>query len=445
MPLLPSLPNELLEEVVRYVERLKDRKSLRRTCSRLALFLRPHVLQEVTLNIYKGNIEPGIDLLKVLATPKNIYSPLIRTLYIDSLSPSHHPSCKRDALYGERDPDDCKHFGVRKKGAEEQMLALLKPALGSLELCWVYKDSREALTTIMQSFSESTLQRVEEFTFYYDPLPYTTSPFFEMIPPLPAFSNLSVLVIRPPLVRQWQDFHGVLLLHLLSRQKSLSAVHLDTCLHDDALTNNALEELASHSHITHLSLGSWVKGPTEILSEFPHLRSLEMHCPEERGLLFLGLTAKGIYLRSLTWFNPVYGRHVLDHLLDYIEGYSGLEVLSLRGYILESFANDNIDRFYRRILPLHCDTLSHLAIEPEIGFPWCNGPFELDNLDAIGRCQNLRYLSLRCKSVLLNQSSGSGSKGAQSSSSAAHDGLFKAAGITGPPHRFSMHSPLLRA
>ncbi|KAF5362866.1 hypothetical protein D9758_007022 [Tetrapyrgos nigripes] len=392
-----ALPNELLEEILHHVERLQDRKNLRRTCSRLALVLRPYVLKEVTLNIYKGNAESGMNLLGALAAPKNVYSPCVRTLYIDSLSPSHYPigykgktqSWRGKAILG-------RTFGGNEKSTNSHLRTLLKPALESLEgleairWCWQEKDSQWSLKIIMQSFS--ALRDVKEFTFYYGPIVDITIPY----PDLPNLRILSISTPQEEPIGQWNwtPSHSLLLKHLLNCSSSLSALHLDSRMvfYADSHLGHALPEMSLHSSITHLSLSGWslpiLRPFTAYVSKLPNLTSLRIfmryHSSSPLKDFFSALSANHIHLRRLVLDGEVDVKPVLD----YIEGYSGLEVLCLIGVHSHPYV---ADRFYRIILPLHNDTLVELDIQPLFQSTWC---FGTHNAEAIRRCRKLRRLSV---------------------------------------------------
>jgi len=131
------------------IDRLEDKKSLRATCSRLNGALRPQVLSSLTLRIHKHNLESGIALLEALSNDSGfsavdrwpLISECVRTLYIESLSPSFYPdpdfgtwalpsldqldSTRRDWV---RDVTD----GLKVKEAHKKLESLLGPALRSL-------------------------------------------------------------------------------------------------------------------------------------------------------------------------------------------------------------------------------------------------------------------------------------------------------------------------
>ncbi|KAF5352308.1 hypothetical protein D9758_011963 [Tetrapyrgos nigripes] len=412
------LPNELLEKIVQNVERLKDRKALRRTCSRLALILRPHVLAEVTLNIHRYNLEPGMNMLRALATPGNIYSSYIRTLYIDSLSPSFYPDPRfKDKQRACRDTVELQEMGRDwvSGGGEieeyEELRTLLRPALESIDhlqairWCWRLKDSQWTLDTVMQSLS--ALRHVKEFHFLCAPSVHRRSsqvappPLIPSIP-LPDLWDLEVLSVEVSFgTRLAIDNASIitpLVNHLCSRSKSLTSLHIRTgrdLLGDGRALDFDSLDTSLHSSITHLSLGgrsSRALQVAKIPSYFSNLTSLQLRSEyyDEESLksLFSGLTAKQIHLRRLV-LDDVNGS-----LLDYIESYSGLEVLSLAGphWYSQPEHDDMADRFYRQILWLHHNTLQRLEIHPAFEGRWCFG--ENDSW-SIERCRNLRHLSVK--------------------------------------------------
>jgi hypothetical protein len=251
--------------------------------------------------------------------------------------------------------------------------------------------------------SISTLQCVKKFSFsyarYHDhgQLKAPTIP----IPDLSNLHSLSVEISPVSSVGSAAPLISPLVNHLLSLSKSLSAIHIDNGplplpVHFKPILAFDKLERSQRSSITHLSLGGWssqVLQVVEIPSYFSNLTSLQLRSRlgyDDQSLseLFGGLITNGIRLRRLvldTMKEPV---------LDYIETYSGLEVLSFDGphwYTQPKYDND-ADRFYQRILPLHHNTLFKLEIKPDFESRWCFGAY---NADAIGRCKNLRHLSVR--------------------------------------------------
>ncbi|KAK7464800.1 hypothetical protein VKT23_006006 [Stygiomarasmius scandens] len=420
------LPNELIGKICNEVDRLEDKKSLRKTCTRLGRALRPHLLANVTINIHKHNLKPGLDLLHALVHQKELCSPHIRTLHINSLSPSFFPDPdfeeKRDSaqhtweLYEMvrgwvSDPEDDKNREIMK--AHAALNSLLDPALRSLHNLetfrwhWHWKDAEWTLQTIMQSLS--SLSRIKEFSLSYTPHSSQRevmwrNPFI----PLPELFNLQVLSLSilsektrssrsnttpAPVILPLMD-------HLLSRTSSLSGLHLDTGISSDASCPNfPLDDIAPQLQysITHLSIGGWsVDILPEIPTEFPNLSSLSIRIGRRSGhrlrTLFEGLIFHQIHLRCLV------SDKFTDPMLDYIASYSGLEVLSFTGpnwYGDRPEYNRTADRFYSDILPLHQDTLVKLEVLPAFEGKWCLGE---DNLAAIAGCSKLRYLGIRIRS-----------------------------------------------
>ncbi|KAF5362860.1 hypothetical protein D9758_007028 [Tetrapyrgos nigripes] len=395
-----SLPSELLEDILEKVERLNDRKTLRLTCSRLALILRPFVLKEITLNIHKYKLNPGLSLLRALASPDNVYSQCVRTLYIDSLAPSFFP----DPEFEEK-KEACNYtyqlHGLAREWVSdgedqptreyEELRTLLEPALQSLKYLmavrwrWHHKDewAMEPVMQLLPSF-----RSLREFSF--------CAPLLRRAIPFPEINtNLKVLSIDISLPTHSSSFEFIapLIRHLLSRSKCLSSLHFDVkCLGLDpsSLLNFSTLGSPQRSLITHLSLGGWSRQAFEIPNYFPNLTSLQLrsHYGNTLEPLFSGLQSKQIHLQRLVL------DIVTEPVLDYIATYSGLEVLSLKGpkWYSQPTYNENAERFYQQILPLHNDSLVKLEMEPEFESRWCFGE---DNVEAISRCRNLRVLSVR--------------------------------------------------
>lgn len=87
-------------------------------------------MAEVTLNIYQSNLESGIGLLKALVDDDKTNSSIsryIRTIYIDSLSPSFSPVSDGSWVYNQAE-----FIPISVTVSERALSELLKPALLSL-------------------------------------------------------------------------------------------------------------------------------------------------------------------------------------------------------------------------------------------------------------------------------------------------------------------------
>ena len=86
--------------------------------------------------------------------------------------------------------------------------------------------------------------------------------------------------------------------------------------------------------------------------------------------------------------------YIEDALLDYINAYSGLEVLKISSPFEDKYDDDDIDliphlnKFFRSSLAAHKDNIRELSIylPLEVDWPSC--------LDSIGDCHHLSKLSL---------------------------------------------------
>ncbi|PBK93652.1 hypothetical protein ARMGADRAFT_910030, partial [Armillaria gallica] len=95
---------------------------------------------------------------------------------------------------------------------------------------------------------------------------------------------------------------------------------------------------------------------------------------------WVALTRRGIPLVTLLV------RDTTDALMEYIESYSGLEVLSL-----SPADNRHAEAFYARVLRRHIRTLRKLSIEITSRGKWGVGPCALD---ALSRCTKLVELNM---------------------------------------------------
>ncbi|THU89924.1 hypothetical protein K435DRAFT_968874 [Dendrothele bispora CBS 962.96] len=407
---MQSLPFELLENIGALVERLEDRKSLRRTFTTFGHALKPYVLAEVTLNIYKGNLQPGFGLLGALVNQPEQYSGHVRTLNILSLSPLHYPD--PDSIYKKFDDSyaalewksDCDYDSIvewvsdgQNAPLHEMLKTLLGPAVKSLhkleEIRWHWhsKDSSWTLETLAASLS--TLRNIRAFTFRYTlsrSFKRNSAPTF--LPNLPELKTLSISASQSgkedvSVCEVVKDLAN----HLLPQTMSLSSLHLDTGAWSFSLPLSQVYDEFDHSNLSHLGLMGWPVRTDDLafLSASSNLTSLELHRVgngDLSGPVFKLLASNGIKLRRLVT------DFVTEKTLDYLESYSGLEVLSLKchrkfPWIFFELA----ERFYQKTLPLHQDTLLQLDVQAVFVGLWC---FSESNVESIRQCRNLQSLSM---------------------------------------------------
>ncbi|KAK7464898.1 hypothetical protein VKT23_006107 [Stygiomarasmius scandens] len=412
---MQSLPFEILQEIGIRVERLNDKKSLRETCTRFGDVFKAQVLEEVTLNIHKNNLQPGINLLHALADPAKDYPRYIRTLNILSLSPRYFPDPNPESdwrvcattlqldtnLIGEW---LCGSESEEGHGSCAEVDCLLRPALESLQYLravrWRWNPKDGPMTQDIIAKSLSTLEHIKEFRFCYAHL----DRYAREQPPLPDLHNLEVLSISISMGAQttWTRSEGImdpLLHHLLSQTKSLSALDLGTGLRPGL---PAVLDACDPSNISHLGLNGFSCSSTRVESErsfskclrlFTHLTSLDL-----RGVDFGHQFVFEILYSNQIRLRRIVIDCVTDMFLDYIASYSGLEYLSIKfqpiGYSEIVTGVLQAERFFRVLLPLHRGTLVDLEIEPAYESEWC---FSESNVDALSCCRQLRNLSIKVK------------------------------------------------
>ncbi|KAK7464899.1 hypothetical protein VKT23_006108 [Stygiomarasmius scandens] len=421
---MQSLPFELLQGIGSRVERLNDKKNLRETCSSLGGALQALVLEEVTLNIHKSNLQ-GLGLLRALADPEKKYSRYIRTLNILSLSPHHfpdsnpNPTWKACASSLQLDLDLVGEWLCDSEPGEGHEVCfrcvkvgtLLRPALESLENVravrwhWNLKDGLSTQTLVAESLS--TLKHIRDFKFsYFHPGPFDGEPPL-CLPDLHNLETLSISVStgfrRTHLMTE--KIIDPLLHHLLSRTERLSSLDLDTGTthypHFGLPVSFGIHVPSDISHIglkgcywsVSLTEGRW--GFSKSLRACTHLTSLDLRVGDlgqSHQSIFNVLHSNQIRLRRIVIDS------VTDPFLGYIASYSGLECLSIRFQPIRYpgivTGMTEAEQFFRVILPLHRDTLVNLEIEPAYESEWC---FSESNMDALSRCQQLRNLSVKVR------------------------------------------------
>ncbi|KAK7461300.1 hypothetical protein VKT23_008479 [Stygiomarasmius scandens] len=417
MPSVVSLPTEIVQEIGAGICKLDDKKNLRATCFRLSVALAPQIFSEISLEINRNAFDCGLHLLETLAA-QNALCNYVRTLRIDSLSPSFYPdpNFMTRKVYTSYLLDHARQARIedergcdRIKAAQLKMEKFLYPALASLcnlrvlKWNWHWTDGSSTLEDVMTAVS--SLDLLEEFHFCYIPDPgiYAQD---ECQLPLPDLKNLRVISITVPEDPEisWKCQAPKLtdrplarfVKHLITHSPHVSKLCLDNSrshIRLEKRLNDLLEELLPLP-LHQLTLGGWKISMTDAMrGQFRTLTSLELlHCTHFNPDLWPFLQEERVHLKRLTTDN------VSDSLLDYLSSYSGLVHLSLTGPTWYTSYNyhDLADRFFDIVLPLHGETLRSLEILPSFEGRWC---FEENNYIAIGKCSNLTNLSVKVNCV----------------------------------------------
>ncbi|KAK7461354.1 hypothetical protein VKT23_008532 [Stygiomarasmius scandens] len=400
-----SFAVELLQNIGDQIDRLEDKKSLRATCSRLNGALRPQVLSSLTLRIHKHNLESGIALLEALLNDGGfsavdrwpLISECVRTLYIESLSPSFYPdpdfgtralpnldqldSTRRDWV---RDVTD----GLKVKEAHKKLESLLGPALRSLSNirsihweCDCQRDPNWTAHVTMNSLSHLNFLRRLTITYIPD------ESDISVLTAIPNFHNLkSFSFITPDSVSHPSRVMNQIVAHLanqfLPENRSLTSFHIDSGIQGYPLhpwLNENLQTIGQLEGLQHLGLKGWnLSSPEEEIRSTSDIWSM--------------LRRDGVHLHHIEI------DVVDDHLLSYLSSYSGLVRLSLKDIPLFANVNNgdtNTDKFYEHVLPRHAYSLEHLEILPIFEGRWC---FELPAWRALSHCRALRSLAFKVKS-----------------------------------------------
>lgn len=228
---------------------------------------------------------------------------------------------------------------------------------------------------------------IKEFTFCYDPqesqqaLPIS----------LPDLHNLQILSVA---VNVTTSAFTSLIEHPLTSTSTLKTLHLrgemiqrgrlkkniPPTISDVRLYGIVFEiSQVAHRNLTSLDVGhAWIP--------FADLWS-----PLDG--LWNALYRDQIHLLSLVVRLPGEGQDS-DSLFDYLESYSGLELLSIHGPSsnVQPNYNDSAVRFYSSVLSMHEQTLVDLEVKPFYESMWC---FGTHNVAAFRRCNKLRNLEVR--------------------------------------------------
>ncbi|KAJ4485398.1 hypothetical protein J3R30DRAFT_1351487 [Lentinula aciculospora] len=399
----PSLPVELIVEIGRQTLRLADKKSLRLTCSFLGIEFKPHVLSTVTLDIYLGNTDCGLGLLETLVedskSEQSTVCKYIRTLYVDSLSPSTEPLVsKSDVTLKNKEPKPRINFWSRSKSvsdsetAEKRLRLLLEPALKALHNLdtlrwhWELQDSEWAYHTILASISTSALSKnIKEFGFRHDGS-FSTAIGALTLPNLPQLRKLSLdgNTISQVTFNDVLSNYELETLHIFRHGSyfSLTDRCLPTSIADLGLDGWYIDvPRIIHNNLTSLYLGDIIEYDNSASDDAYYFTREDAF-----NSLWDSLRLEHVQLRNLA--APF---RITDALLDYITSYSGLESLSLISYRDWYVDGDNASRFYKRALPMHRSTLTKLELTPEHEDEWC---FGTENVEVFSLMKRLRYLSV---------------------------------------------------
>ncbi|KAL0068477.1 hypothetical protein AAF712_004555 [Marasmius tenuissimus] len=144
--------------------------------------------------------------------------------------------------------------------------------------------------------------------------------------------------------------------------------------------------------LEYLHLHGWfVTLPPLAILHFRNLQSLTLPYVANRYVALWGVFQReGIHLRDIEMGN------VGDEVLDYLESYSGLETLHIKGP--EAMPVEEIGRlsgrFYKEALPRHAESLCLLNISMVMDSPFSIG---LDNATAFSRLKNLETLDVQLR------------------------------------------------
>jgi hypothetical protein len=157
--------------------------------------------------------------------------------------------------------------------------------------------------------------------------------------------------------------------------------------------------------LTHLVLsGVFVRMDSRTL---PHLRSLaylDLHrlpgspfpdwgrtrgCKCTITEIYAALNREKVHLKQVVLHGLVD-----DAVLDYLDSYSGLEVLELRTMYSKDDALGH--RFYTSVLPKHVDSIQVLKIRPCYEGRWC---CNVDDVSVLSQCNKLRSLTVALDST----------------------------------------------
>ncbi|KAK0479709.1 hypothetical protein IW261DRAFT_151024 [Armillaria novae-zelandiae] len=373
---LIALPLELIESVMKQLDSRTDLIHFSATCKRACSVCRPRIFACLRIQVGKeGWNDSSASLFKSLTRGKIDVARLVRNLSILTVFPL------RTRCSGSADMMYHKTTQARALGKFVKDIRNVIPQFVGLRHLHCDLDpscgfKAADIDTIIRALA--VLPRLVSLSLNFG---YGS---FLLVPPYLIRSSLSHFKnLRSVEIRGEANSYGNIIGPLVANNPKLT--RLAIVGRGPALITTFCEIRDYYNlrclPITELAIGCSINAT--VASLVPYLRHLRIRTTIDSFIpsdFWIALTQRGIPLVTLLVHNAT------DALMQYIESYSGLEVLSL------SPADDrHAEAFYTRVLQRHICTLRKLSIEITSRGKWCAGPCALD---ALSRCTKLVELNM---------------------------------------------------
>ncbi|KAK0209187.1 hypothetical protein DFS33DRAFT_515081 [Desarmillaria ectypa] len=375
--MLLALPLELIDYVIKQLDSRIDLIHFGTTCKQAHLVCRPRIFACLKIWVrHDYRNDSSISLLKSLTRGETDVAKLVRDLSILTILPRYSRCSGSADMYHKTTRTKARALGKLVKAIRNVMpqFVALEHLHCDLDPSGGFKAAD--VDTIIQALA--FLPRLVSLTLNFGHGPFLLVPPYLIRSSLSRFKNLHSVEI-------WGEAYSYenVIGPLVANNPNLTRLAIFG--RGSALVTT-LCEIRNHYNlrylpITDLSIGCNIDAT--VPSMVPYLRHLRITPTNDSFIpveFWAVLTQRGILLVTLLVGDAT------DALMEYLESYSGLEVLSL------SPADDRqADTFYGRVLQRHTRTLRKLSIEITSGGEWCVGPRALD---ALAQCTKLARLNM---------------------------------------------------
>ncbi|KAK0224708.1 hypothetical protein EDD85DRAFT_237186 [Armillaria nabsnona] len=374
--MLLALPLELIESVIKQLDSRIDLIHFAATCKQARLVCRPRIFAYLKIQVGKECWnDSSASLFKTLTRGEIDIAKLVRNLSIQTIFP-YRTRCPGSEHMMYRKTPQARALGKLVKAIRNvipQFVGLQHLHCDLDPSCGFKAADIDAIIRAL-----AVLPRLVSLSLNFGHGPFLLVPPYLIRSSLSRFKNLQSVEIRGeansyenvigPLVA---NNHNLTRLAIVGRGPALIATFCEIRNYYNL----------RYLPITDLSIGCSVDATVPSLVPYlRHLRittTIDSFIPSE---FWVALTRRGIPLVTLLV------RDTTDALMEYVESYSGLEVLSL-----SPADNRHAEAFYARVLQRHIRTLRKLSIEITSRGKWGVGPCALD---ALSRCTKLVELNM---------------------------------------------------
>ncbi|KAK0466006.1 uncharacterized protein EV420DRAFT_806052 [Desarmillaria tabescens] len=376
--MLLVLPVELIEDVMTQLDSRTDLIHFGMTCKQAHLICRPHIFACLKIRIrHDYRNDNSISLLKSLTRGETDLAKLVRELSILTILPRYSRCSGSADMYHKMTRTKARALRTSVKAIRNVIpqFVILEHLHCDLDPSGGFKAAD--VDAVIRALA--VLPRLVSLSLNFGYGPFLLVPPYLIRSSLSHFKNLHSVKIWGE-AYSYESVIGPLVVN------NPNLIHLAIFGRSSALVTTFCKiqkyYKLRHLSITDLSIGCSIDATVPNL--VPYLRHLRVTPTSDSSFIptefWTALTQRGILLATLLVHNAT------EALMEYLESYSGLEVLSL---FPEGDAQ--ADAFYGRVLQQHVRTLRKVSIEITSRGKWCIGPLALDTLS---RCTKLVELNM---------------------------------------------------